>query len=277
MTQFRFRQAKLRRKIGRTLKRTGVSSRYEKRLPLIAIERDSVGKTIRDWVTLLLLIATTFGVFWQLEEMMKVYLPIRQTAEATKESFAAVQRAFVTAKQLGWDGDIAPTNELFYFVLENSGNTPTRNLEVYVSFQFDINEINSPPSPNRVRPIFAPDDPIPYFESVKRDFPPQPVVIAPKGLVPINFGGPTKSQLDNMAKVRADGYVFGVAYYDDVFKDSTRHTSKFCFVVQPVKDGDRTKLVSGLCQHWNCADEECETDKARYEQMRYQMILSHRK
>jgi hypothetical protein len=209
--------------------------------------------------------------------MIKVYEPIHEQAEATRESFAAVQRAFVTAKQLVSDGQTFPSNQMFYTILENSGNTPTRNLEVFADAQFDLQETNNPPAIDRTRPIFAPTDPADYFEARKRDWPPQPVVIGPKGLAQINIGGPPKSHLDKMAANRADGYVFGIAYYDDVFKGSKRHISKFCFVVQPVKDNDKTKVGYGLCQHWNCADEECEADKVRYEGLRLKMIADLKK
>jgi hypothetical protein len=242
--------------------------------PPIVVEMESLSKNIREWATLLLVCATTAGVFWQVHEMIKVYVPIQEQAEAMRESFAGVQRAFVTAKQLGSDDKTMPTNQIFYTILENSGNTPTRNLEVFVDTQFDLKEINSPPDADRLRPIFAPADPVDHFEARKKEWSPQPVVIGPKGLAQINIGGPPKSHLDKMAALRADGYVFGVAYYDDVFKGSKRHISKFCFVVQPVKDSDTTRVGYGLCQHWNCADEECETDKRRYEVMRAEMVAN---
>lgn len=165
--------------------------------------------------------------------------------------------------------------KIFYAILENSGNTPTRNLEVFVGFQFDINERNSPPGEDRLKPAFAPSDPAEYFEARRNEWPPQPIVIGPKGLAQINIGGPPKSYLEKMAAVRADGYVFGVASYDDVFKGSKHHIFKFCFVIQPVKEADATKVGYGLCQHWNCSDEECETDKRRYETMRSQIIARH--
>lgn len=247
------------------------------RTPPVPLHKDSLSKDIREWATLLLVCATTVGVFWQVHEMIKVYKPINEQADATRESFAAVQRAFVTAKQLGSDDRVMPTNQLFYVILENSGNTPTRNMEVFVSDQFDLNEVNLPPAADRTRPVYAPTDPAEYFDARKREWPPQPVVIGPKGMAQINIGGPPKMHLDNMAKNRADGYVFGVAYYDDVFKGSKRHVSKFCFVVQPVKDSELTKIGYGLCQHWNCADEECETDKRRYDAMRAEMAARRNK
>lgn len=77
------------------------------------IEKESPGKALREWATLLLLIATTVGVYWQVHEMIKVYLPIQEQADATRESFASVQRAFVTAKQLGSDDRTLPTNQNF--------------------------------------------------------------------------------------------------------------------------------------------------------------------
>jgi hypothetical protein len=139
----------------------------------ILLGNESLSKGIREWATLLLVCATTIGVFWQVHEMIKVYVPIQQQAEATRESFAGVQRAFITAKELGSDDKALPTNQIFYAILENSGNTPTRNLEVFVEAQFDLKEINSPPGADRMRPLFAPTDPADYFEARRKEWPPQ--------------------------------------------------------------------------------------------------------
>ena len=81
-------------------------------LPIV-VEEESLSKNIREWATLLLVCATTMGVFWQVHEMIKVYTPIQAQVEATRESFAGVQRAFVTAKHLGSDGQTMPTNQNF--------------------------------------------------------------------------------------------------------------------------------------------------------------------
>lgn len=229
-------------------------------------QSESPAKNFRDWATLLLVVCTTVGVFWQVHEMIKVYGPIKDQAEATRESFVAVQRPFVTAKQLNASGSNMPANQLYEVILENTGSTPTKNLEVHVSFSFNLEEINSPPSDNRNRPLFAPTDPEPTLLAKAHEWPPANLVIAPKGIARLPIGGPTISHLREMAKRRADGYVFGVAYYNDFFSGSKRHMTKFCFVVQPVLAQEQLQTGYGLCQHWNCADDECAIDKQRYEQ-----------
>ncbi len=81
------------------------------------------------------------------------------------------------------------------------------------------------------------------------------------------MGLPAKS-VDELAQRRADGYISGVIRYDDLFRGSPRHISKFCFVIQPVKQGsDPTFVTGGLCQYWNCVDEvECAYHRKKYDE-----------
>ena len=55
-------------------------------------KREDGGKQFRDWVTILLLIATTGGVYWQVAEMIKVYEPIKKQADAMKLEVSAVDK-----------------------------------------------------------------------------------------------------------------------------------------------------------------------------------------
>jgi hypothetical protein len=53
------------------------------------------GKTFRDWVTIGLLIATTAGIYWQISELIKVYGPIKEQADAAANQIQRMD------KQLG--------------------------------------------------------------------------------------------------------------------------------------------------------------------------------
>lgn len=75
------------------IKSEGIAYRKEE-------QREDRGKNFREWITIGL-IAFTFGaVCWQVHEMIKVYEPIRQQAEAAgQQAAAAKQQAESMAKQ----------------------------------------------------------------------------------------------------------------------------------------------------------------------------------
>ena len=60
-------------------------------------------------------------------------------------------------------------------------------------------------------------------------------------------------------------YFYGEIRYNDVFPDTLLHVTKFCFKIALISTPpDRVGAID-LCSHWNCADEECHADKARYD------------
>src|SRR5688572_26973079 len=66
-------------------------------------ESDGRGRRLREWLTILLLVATTFGVFWQVYEMVKVYEPVEISARASREA-ADVSRDALHASSRAWVG-----------------------------------------------------------------------------------------------------------------------------------------------------------------------------
>ncbi len=188
---------------------------------------------------------------------------LQHSDQTTRESFSAVQRAFVTGKDL----QIVENPILYWFfsiILENTGNTPTKNMEVCFKSGFSLTELND--TIPRKTPSFAPGDPEKICNQEKIVWPFQRIVLAPKGIIPVQGVGIPKKYIEEMAKNRSDGYIYGIAYYDDVFSGSKKHITKFCFVVIPVAEPDGTaKIERGLCQYWNCADDECDADKAAYD------------
>jgi hypothetical protein len=62
-------------------------------------------------------------------------------------------------------------------------------------------------------------------------------------------------------------YVFGTMHYKDIFergKDRGRVT-KFCYQIGPDIDKDGSVIpIATPCEHWNCADAECDNDQMEY-------------
>ncbi|NEV79590.1 hypothetical protein DYI24_21385 [Rhodopseudomonas sp. BR0C11] len=223
------------------------------------------GRFIRDCLTLFGLFTAAGISAFQLHEMIRVYAPIKAQAEFTQESYVAVQRPFVDGKSLVISDSVFSGYHFFQVHLENTGNTRTQNAEVFTHFEFREDEVNDPPPAGRVRPAHSSLDPELVFNSIKDNFPAQPISLAAKGIVPINVGGIPTGAMIKMAKNRAEGYVYGLVRYNDGFAGTPRRISKFCYAVVPLLDADgKLDVKYGLCWHWNCADEECENDKSRY-------------
>ncbi len=212
--------------------------------------------------SLILAIATIFLAwiaYWQWE-----------TLEKADDTSRAVNRAFVAGKTVAISRDL-PMYWQFNTIIENTGSTRTRaqNVEVHVYYDFSGDE-NDRNTEKRTRPVFTPrDDPEELlrknvgaeFATVDR------IPLNSKSTYTIPGSGYLFRSIDQMAEKRADGYISGVITYDDVFNGSKRHISKFCFVIQPVKIGTEPTTVSGgLCQYWNCVDEnECTYHKEKYD------------
>jgi hypothetical protein len=188
--------------------------------------------------TLLLVIATTGSVF-----------VLHNTDEKIRESYAAVQRPFVTAKEVIIDPDMLPGYWMFGVRFENSGSTPTSEME-FVTIA-DRASPNDPEEAFRNAPLGS------KF----------PGLLGPKAQdIPIGSqsGLPAKS-LEEMAKSRTAYYIRGVVHYRDLFKESTEHITKFCFAVLPYLEGNQLKSGVQRCLYWNCADDECKKDRSRFD------------
>jgi hypothetical protein len=175
---------------------------------------------------------------------------LHSTDGKIKESYAAVQRPFVTARDIVIDQNMMPGYWMFGVRFENSGNTPTSEME-FVS----------------LGNVIPPNDP----EEMFRNPPPWvskfPALIGPKAQdkpVGSQSGLPIKT-LEELAKSRGSYYIRGVVHYRDLFKDSAEHVTKFCFAVIPYMDNFVLKSGTQRCLYWNCADNECKKDNERYE------------
>jgi hypothetical protein len=190
------------------------------------------------------------------------------TLEKTDESNRQINRAFVVGKTVQINSSL-PMSWWFNPVIENTGITRAQNVEAHIYFDFS-GDLNDRDLEKRTRPVFTPPaDPEELLKAnVNPEFARWDRIPLLKSEYPLPGMGLTSKHVDELAQRRADGYVSGVITYEDVFKGSTRHKSKFCFVIQPIKRGTEPTIVTGgMCQFWNCVDEvECNYHKERYEE-----------
>ena len=81
----------------------GFDKHHSARGPRLSIRRTERGsqQKFRDWITIGLLVATTAGIYWQISEMIKVYRPIKDGADAAKtQAGAAAGQVTVMQGQL---------------------------------------------------------------------------------------------------------------------------------------------------------------------------------
>jgi hypothetical protein len=198
--------------------------------------------------------AAVVGVGWAQWEALK------RTDETTRESFTAVQRAFVFGKELlvKYDTEVM-SYWRFAILVTNSGNTPTKGME-YVT----ISDRATPLDPEEAfvtTPKYVYGVPPSLIQRRSGD------LLGPHDefvLIGSETGVPAGS-IAKMAEARENYYVRGVIHYRDVFKETVEHITKFCFAAIPYKSGQETKVSVQRCLYWNCADDDCKDDRERYD------------
>ena len=173
----------------------------------------------------------------------------------TKQSFSDVQRAFVFVSSVQVADGTGPNAKRIQLVWQNSGNTPTSDLSIYISgcirktepdksFKFpevdgDCNIIKNP---EIVKSLLGPKFTIPSIELRLRD---EAIPIINQHIGTI--------------------YIWGWARYNDVFNPGsvpTKHVTRVCFAVtdffsEHSSSGDTLRAAYYQCKYGNCADEEC--------------------
>jgi hypothetical protein len=187
-------------------------------------------------------------------------LILSRADETTRESFTAVQRAFVFANELKVShGILLPIYWGFGVMTENSGNTPTKEME-YLT----ISDLALPNDPEDI-----------FLKTPKEVYGHEPTLnqrrsgdlLGPKAQM-ILVGSQTGLPDNVVAKMTTDRtnyYVRGVIHYHDVFRGTEEHVTKFCFAAIPYNDGKEFKIGVERCLYWNCADADCKADRERYD------------
>jgi hypothetical protein len=196
-------------------------------------------------VTVLYLCVTAF-IFWQTK---RAATAAEKANETTTEALTSVQRAFVFVKS---EHEVIafgpPGDQLFQitFRFENAGTTPTRNLKSHLNWRFQHEPM---------------DQNFSFADQGGRE---TPAVLGPKEYFGLTTDSLPTKIFDEVVAKRIHFYVWGWAKYNDVFKNTAQHVTRFCYELFPFAASmdKRTKLVNmqyrfNNCPYFNCADEDC--------------------
>ncbi|HJV51362.1 MAG TPA: hypothetical protein VJ652_07885 [Noviherbaspirillum sp.] len=199
---------------------------------------------------LLLLIARTQAR--RLEETAKAAAGTAQAAEKTartaENALVAGQRAFMFLREfktfLHLDDATGQYRWTLHPVWENSGNTPTKGLQIYSTYRL----LDAPLAPGH------------DFASSEQDM--VAAIAGPRALVE---GAPGSIGAEELAAVQQGKkyfYIWGRAEYHDIFEGTGKHTTRFCNqLVQvigdpgaPVSEHNMVQLMFGFHSENNGAD-----------------------
>jgi hypothetical protein len=152
-------------------------------------------------------------------------------AELTKEAFIADRRAFVFATSFysAWEEDkqTGLYNWRFRPILRNSGETPTKNMEMYVACEVR-NTVLPPGYVFTPQATFIAKGMMPPKFELQGGLAPQGAAITPQDIVDSQEG-------------RKFIYLWGWIKYRDVFPKTLEHTTRYCWQISPI--GDPMKFV----------------------------------
>lgn len=172
----------------------------------------------------------------------------QQTARTAENALVAGQRAFMFLREfktfLHVDDASGQYRWTLHPVWENSGNTPTKGLEIYTTYRL----LDAPLAPGYDFPSTA-------HEMVT-------AIAGPRALVE---GAPGSIGADDLAAVQQGKkyfYIWGRAEYHDIFDGTGRHTTRFCNqLVQvigdpaaPINEHNMVQLMFGFHSENNSAD-----------------------
>jgi len=194
------------------------------------------------------------ALFGQVIFLRLAFQESRRAGDIARDAMVASNRAYVHHHGCRWISHTHVADGHVFWRIRpqwiNSGNTPTRKLNVYVRYEFR-------------------DDPLPenFAFATEQDANPMPATIAPKGVIesaPFDIDGSDLVAVRNGVK---HFYVWGIARYNDVFTGNPQYITKFCVVasnitgdpLQPWHDTTNPVGIMFLTHgSHNCADEDCE-------------------
>ena len=178
-------------------------------------------------------------------------------ANLTRQAFIADKRAAVFASGFisVWEHD--PTTNLYNWrfrpVWQNSGETPTRRLQLYAACEVR----NSPLAHG--------------YDFKQTTMPPGPGMLGPKatsmgGIVPAV--AITPQDIVDAQQNKKFIYLWGWATYFDVFPNTPQHVTRFCWIIlaggnprtftpPPPGQPDSVGFINVYHSEGNCADDEC--------------------
>jgi hypothetical protein len=198
------------------------------------------------------------------------------TMQVGRDSFTSVQRAFVTVASLDssvrYGSGFAKDTKYWWFApnIKNSGNTPTQNLRYYIASTCPI-ELSMGLGPRMAMDCDFTRPPTPHDPEDIKSHPamdkigPQSTILGPQSSTIIGGLGITELSLQKIVE-GFPLFEYGVVYYNDIFPGSQPHITKFCYQINAYRS-DKNEIVPwyGMCSHWNCADDECKSDREAYD------------
>jgi hypothetical protein len=207
-----------------------------------------------------------------------------------QESFASVQRAFITVTELSISAEYTQNPRGFFGwsfkpIIENSGATPTQNLRIVpLAATFttaQIFDFNGKPIP---RPgIELPAEPSDPDEAFIRHESPIRMLVGPHTKVTLPTTPDPRLAIPNgsigwIVDGFASVFVFGSIHYFDVFENTPERVTRYCFRIDAKREavtGDKEPTFS-FCRFWNCADAECRADKTDYQKEAERLAVAAR-
>ncbi len=183
----------------------------------------------------------------------------RKGAEISELAMIAGNRAYVHYNSFRWISHFDRKNNWYFWRLHprwiNSGNTPTRGLEVRVAY-----ELRDAPLPETFDFRFP--------ESLQVT----PTTIYPSGMIESMPRDITGEELVAIRDGKKHFYVWGVARYHDVFPGTPRHVTKFCCSIGNVTGNPRegydvnsnaVEITFPFYHRHNCADDDCQDQRKK--------------
>lgn len=207
--------------------------------------------------------------YWQWSAMT-------QSNAINREAFTSVQRAFVTVASFDTPIRLSevpgkPTEQFktWWFIpnVKNSGNTPTKNMKYSIGATCPAELTWGMAGGMSVACDFTRDDLLDPVDVFKRNPKQEPfaAILGPQSSIELGGVGINENSLRAIMK-GFKMYVFGLIYYNDIFPETAKHVTKFCYQIG-ANLSDKGEIVSsfGFCAHWNCADDECADDRQAWQ------------
>ena len=178
----------------------------------------------------------------------------RRSTEVANQALVAAQRAYVVFREFNVSATRAPPlDEISHCTIqpvwENSGTTPTRNGRTYVNWRYFPGSI---PSDFDFADFDEMGNRILAYESYSA------LVMGPKSR---SFSPAIAIDASTVRMVRElEGRVliWGWAEYDDIFDDSPRHRTEFCYQMNVTGAPPNSHIGFSQYRRFNGADEDCE-------------------
>jgi hypothetical protein len=184
----------------------------------------------------------------------------RESNEISRTAYTATQRAFVTVTDVKLVPSFQETGDVdiwhFAPIIENSGNTPTKNLRYLTGS--GVQAVGTD-AQTFARNVFSSLKHSGLPSSVFRSGLPR-AVLGPKTQMSVHSytGGMGEQVMNPVWSGNGVAVAAGFVEYDDVFSSTDHHVTEYCFIIGPQSKPKDTSVTFTLCQNHNCADEECE-------------------